>query len=49
MSEYEDKSLLMDLKILVLGKSGTGKTSFVNKWIKNEFHDLYKACKDIYT
>jgi len=31
------------LKILVLGKSGTGKTSFVNKWIKNEFHDLYKA------
>jgi small GTP-binding protein len=43
MSEYEDKSLIMDLKILVLGKSGTGKTSFVNKWIKNEFHDLYKA------
>ena len=42
MSENNDKSTV-DLKILVLGKSGTGKTSFVNKWIKNEFHDLYKA------
>ena len=24
-----------DLKIIVIGKSGTGKTSYVNKWIKN--------------
>ena len=42
MSENNDKSTV-DLKILVVGKSGAGKTSFVNKWIKNQFHDLYKA------
>ena len=32
-----------DLKIIVIGKSGTGKTSFVNKWTKNIFSDSYKA------
>ena len=32
-----------DLKIIVIGKSGTGKTSFVNKWTKNEFTEDYKA------
>ncbi len=32
-----------DLKIIVVGKSGTGKTSFVNKWTKNEFTEAYKA------
>ena len=32
-----------DLKIIVIGKSGTGKTSFVNKWTKNEFSEAYKA------
>ena len=32
-----------DLKIIVIGKSGTGKTSFVNKWTKNIFSDTYKA------
>jgi GTPase SAR1 family protein len=26
-----------DLKIIVIGKSGAGKTSYVNKWVKNEF------------
>ena len=31
-----------DLKIIVIGTSKTGKTSFVNKWIKNEFNDIYK-------
>ena len=33
----------MDLKIIVIGTSGTGKTSFVNKWTKNIFSDTYKA------
>ena len=28
-----------DLKIIVIGKSGTGKTSFVNKWTKNIFSE----------
>ena len=32
-----------DLKIIVIGASGTGKTSFVNKWTKNIFNDSYKA------
>ena len=32
-----------DLKIIVIGTSGTGKTSFVNKWTKNIFNEAYKA------
>ena len=32
-----------DLKIIVIGNSGTGKTSFVNKWKKNIFSYTYKA------
>ena len=32
-----------DLKIIVIGKSGTGKTSYVNKWTKNIFTESYKA------
>ena len=31
-----------DLKIIVIGSSGVGKTSFVNKWLKNKFIDGYK-------
>lgn len=31
-----------DLKIIVIGKSGAGKTSFVHKWTKNEFLQQYK-------
>ena len=32
-----------DLKIIVIGTSGTGKTSFVNMWTKNIFSHDYKA------
>ena len=32
-----------DIKIIVVGNSGTGKTSFVNKWIKDTFEETYKA------
>ena len=32
-----------DLKIIVIGTSGTGKTSLVNKWTKNIFSEVYKA------
>ena len=32
-----------DMKIIVIGTSGTGKTSFVNKWTKNIFNETYKA------
>jgi len=36
-------SATSDLKIIVIGKSGSGKTSFVNKWTKNIFSENYKA------
>ena len=32
-----------DLKIIVIGPSASGKTSFVNKWTKNIFSEKYKA------
>ncbi len=32
-----------DLKIIVIGTTGTGKTSFVNRWTKNFFTEQYKA------
>lgn len=32
-----------DLKIIVIGAAGTGKTSYVNKWTKNTFQEDYKA------
>ena len=31
-----------DLKILVIGSAGTGKTSFVQRWTKGEFSGNYK-------
>ena len=31
-----------DLKIIVIGNSGSGKTSFVNRWTKDIFSDSYK-------
>ena len=36
-------SFRSDLKIIVIGTSGTGKTSFVTKWTKNAFNEAYKA------
>jgi len=40
---FSQKNLRNDLKLIVIGNSGTGKTSFVNKWTKNTFSDTYKA------
>ena len=42
MRPSDAQSLWSDLKIIVVGSSGTGKTSFVNKWTKNIFSDSYK-------
>ncbi len=42
-SATTQKNFRNDLKIIVIGNSGTGKTSFVNKWTKNNFSDTYKA------
>ena len=39
----ERGSIRNDLKIIVIGSSGAGKTSFVNKWTKNVFPEDYKA------
>ena len=39
----EIDSIRSDLKIIVIGSSGTGKTSYVNKWTKNTFLEEYKA------
>ena len=39
MSSHIQKS---DLKIIVIGNPGTGKTSFVNKYTKNIFSNTYK-------
>jgi len=33
----------IDLKIVVVGSSGTGKTSFCNLWINDTFSEDYKA------
>ncbi len=32
-----------DIKIIVIGNSGVGKTSFVNKWTKNIFSNSTKT------
>jgi small GTP-binding protein len=37
------KNFGADLKIIVVGNAGTGKTSFVNRWTKNVFNERYKA------
>lgn len=42
MVEAMNKSVQNELKIIVIGNSGTGKTSFVNKWTKDTFTDFYK-------
>ena len=39
----ERGSIRNDLKIIVIGSSGAGKTSFVTKWTKNTFQEDYKA------
>jgi small GTP-binding protein len=43
MKTSQPKNFRNDLKIIVVGNSGTGKTSFVNKWTKNTFSESYKA------
>ena len=39
--EQIGKNSKNELKIIVVGNSGTGKTSFVNKWIKDTFEETY--------
>lgn len=39
----ENEGFRSDLKIIVIGTAGAGKTSFVGRWTKNQFNETYKA------
>ena len=43
MEANEGKNIKNEIKIIIIGNSNTGKTSFVNKWTKGTFTDFYKA------
>ena len=43
MDDDNTKNVKNEIKIIVIGDSNTGKTSFVNKWTKGIFTDFYKA------
>lgn len=38
-----DSKAFHELKLVVIGTAGTGKTSFVQKWTKGVFDGTYKA------
>lgn len=37
---------MSDLRIIVIGAKGAGKTSYINKWRKSKSYDSYKRNKD---
>ena len=39
----DKKKFHSDLKIIVIGPTKSGKTSFVNKWVKNIFSETYRS------
>ena len=43
MSNSKFNKCKNSLKIVIVGNSGTGKTSFCNRWMKDKFTDDYKA------
>ena len=43
MSTHLLKNYRTDIKIVVVSNSGTGKTSFCTRWVKEIFSDIYKA------
>ena len=43
MDNDDTKNVKNEIKIIVIGNTNTGKTSFVNKWTKGNFTDFYKA------
>ena len=42
-SKVNFKNCKSSIKIVIVGNSGTGKTSFCNRWMKDKFIDDYKA------
>ena len=46
MSKYIKQEItnnFTQIKIIIIGKSGTGKSSYVNRWIKNTFNESVKS------
>jgi small GTP-binding protein len=43
MHSAQKKASIRDIKIILIGHVGTGKTSLMNKWIKNDFTESYRA------
>ena len=41
--EKQNKIKSRELKIIIVGDSGAGKTKFVNRYILNKFVDIYQA------
>jgi len=39
----EITNIITEIKIIIIGKSGSGKTSYVNRWIKNTFNEVNKS------
>ena len=43
LEEKQNKNRSRELKVIIVGDSGTGKTSFVNRYILKKFVDTYQA------
>jgi GTPase SAR1 family protein len=41
--QSENINNITQIKIIIIGKSGSGKTSFVNRWVNDTFSDIYKS------
>lgn len=41
--QNKKRILVRDIKIILIGHMGTGKTALMNKWIRNDFSDSYRA------
>lgn len=41
--KLKEKNIIYEIKIIIIGKSGSGKTSFVNRWINDSFSQDYKS------
>ena len=41
--QKEKKTPVRDIKVILIGQMGTGKTALMNRWIKDEFNPTYRA------
>ena len=42
-NDKETINNVAQIKIIIIGRSGSGKTSFVNRWINNTFTEIYRS------